>query len=276
MVRHRIIASVAKSATLRAAVFHRRTIAGGIRAFVLACSMALASAIAQETGRSNSDAEFHFARMAFGAGGGTVSRSRREPWLRDWPDAEIHFVEGITRLTRIESSRENRQVRLTDDNLFNHPLLYAVKVGFWSLSDHEADRLREYLLRGGFLIVDDFHGPSEWSTFAASMKRVFPDRPIVEIPAGDEIFNVLYNLDQRVQIPGAQAIQYGVTWEHPQGTVPHWRGVYDNAGRLLVAINFNMDLGDAWEHADDAFYPEPLTALAYRFGINYVIYSMTH
>ena len=79
-----------------------------------------------------------------------------------------------------------------------------------------------------------------------------------------------------MQIPGAQAIQYGVTWEHPQGKAPHWRGIYDDFGRLLVAINFNMDLGAAWAHADDAFYPEPLTALAYRFGINYIIYSMTH
>lgn len=276
MVRNQIIVSGEKSATLLAAVSHSCTIAVGLRALILAGSISLASAIAEETSRADSDAEFHFARMAFGAGGGTVGRSRQEPWLRDWPDAEVHFIEGITRLTRIDSGRENRQIRLSDDTLFTHPLLYAVKVGFWNLSDYEAERLREYLLRGGFLIVDDFHGPSEWVTFTASMNRVFPDRPIVEIPAGDEVFNVLYNLDQRVQIPGAQAIRYGVTWEHPQGTVPHWRGVYDSAGRLLVAINFNMDLGDAWEHADDAFYPEPLTALAYRFGVNYVIYSMTH
>ena len=107
------------------------------------------------------------------------------------------------------------------------------------------------------------------------MNRLW-DRPIVDIPEHDEIFHVLYDVDQRVQIPGQQAIWRGVTWEHPQGVPAHWRGVYDDDGRLLVAINFNMDLGDAWEHADDAYYPEPLTALAYRFGVNYVIYSMTH
>jgi hypothetical protein len=92
----------------------------------------------------------------------------------------------------------------------------------------------------------------------------------------DEIFHVLYDLDQRVQIPGRQAVARGVTWEDPRGTTPYWRGIYDDEGRLLVAINFNMDLGDAWEHADDPYYPEPLTALAYRFGVNYVIYAMTH
>ncbi len=246
------------------------------RALVLAGPLLLSIASAQEPARTGAEAEFHFARMAFGVRGGPVSRSRREPWLRDWPDAEVHFVEGISRLTRVDSGRENRQILLSDETLFDHPLLYAVKVGFWDLSDFDASRLREYLLRGGFLIVDDFHGPYEWATFSSSLKRVFPDRPIVEIPIEHEVFNVLYSLDQRVQIPGAQAIQYGVTWEDPQGKTPHWRGVYDDEGRLLVAINFNMDLGDAWEHADDAFYPEPLTALAYRFGVNYVIYSMTH
>ncbi|HEY5622725.1 MAG TPA: DUF4159 domain-containing protein [Gammaproteobacteria bacterium] len=257
-------------------MFRTPTNAAGFGAFFLAVSAFLVAAIAAEPGDGDPEAEFHFARMAFGVAGGAAGWSRREPWLRDWPDAEVHFVEGISRLTRVDTGRDNRQVRLSDDTLFNYPLLYAVKVGFWNLSDYEAARLREYLLRGGFLIVDDFHGPTEWVTFAASLKRVFPDRPIVEIPVESEVFNVLYSLDQLVQIPGAQAIRYGVTWEHPQGRTPHWRGVYDDAGRLLVAINFNMDLGDAWEHADDAFYPEPLTALAYRFGVNYVIYSMTH
>jgi len=214
--------------------------------------------------------------MAFGAYGRHYGAGRQEPWLRDWPEADYHFMQGVRRLTRIDASEENRQVRLTDDALFDFPILYAVKVGFLRLDDHEAARLREYLLRGGFLIVDDFHGPYEWAEFAASMQRVFGDRPIVEIPAADEVFHILYDLDQRVQIPGAQAIWRGVTWEHPQGVTPHWRGIYDDHGRLLVAINFNMDLGDAWEHADDVFYPEPLTALAYRFGVNYVIYSMTH
>ncbi len=222
------------------------------------------------------DSEFHFARVAFGYHGERFGTGRGEPWLRDWPEAEVHFIDGVRRLTRIDAATDNRQVSLIDDRLFDYPAIYAVKVGFWRLSDDEAARLREYLLRGGFLIVDDFHGPREWTQFAESLKKVFWDRPIVDIPEHDEIFHVLYDVDQRVQIPGQQAIWRGVTWEHPQGVPAHWRGVYDDDGRLLVAINFNMDLGDAWEHADDAYYPEPLTALAYRFGVNYVIYSMTH
>jgi hypothetical protein len=155
--------------------------------------------------------EFHFARMAFGAYGSRPSNNRREPWLRDWPEAEVHLIQGVSRLTRIDSGSDNRMVFLDDDSLFDHPVLYAVKVGYWHLSNYETQRLREFLLRGGFLIVDDFHGPSEWITFSESLRRVFPNRPIVEIPSDDEVFNVLYTLDQRVQIPGAQAIQYGVT-----------------------------------------------------------------
>ena len=110
----------------------------------------------------------------------------------------------------------------------------------------------------------------------ASIQRVFPGRAFVEIPDNHEIFHVHFDLDDRKQIPGAQAILNGVTMEHRLGVPEYWRGIYDDAGRLVVSINFNMDMGDAWEHADDAFYPEPLTALAYRVGINYIIYSMTH
>lgn len=157
----------------------------------------------------------------------------------------------------------------------DYPWLYAVEVGQWHLDDVEAARLREYLLRGGFLMVDDFWGTYEWAVFIESMLRVFPDRPILEIEESHEILHILYDLDQRIQIPGRNYIWSGVTWQK-DGRVPHWRGIFDDDGRLMVAINFNMDMGDAWEHADDPGYPEPMTALAYRFAVNYVIYAMTH
>nr|NIW25059.1 DUF4159 domain-containing protein [Gammaproteobacteria bacterium] len=141
----------------------------------------------------------------------------------------------------------------------------------------EAAQLREYLLRGGFLVVDDFHGEYEWSVFTESIFRVLPERQIVEIPETDPLLHILYDLDQRTQIPGHRHLRWGVgnVAARMQGP-PHWRGIYDDDGRLMVAINFNMDMGDAWEHADDPTYPEPMTALAYRFGINYIIYAMTH
>lgn len=245
-------------------------------AVIIACASLRGAALADESSMERADAEFHFARLAFGAYGGPYGIGRGEPWLRDWPEADHHFMQGVTRLTRIDAAPGSRQVGLADDALFDFPVIYAVKVGFMRLNEHDAVRLREYLLRGGFLIVDDFHGPSEWAEFSASLRRVFGERPIVDLGTDEEVFHVLYDLDQRVQIPGRQAVARGVTWEHPLGVPGRWRGIYDDTGRLMVAINFNMDLGDAWEHADDAFYPEPLTALAYRFGINYLMYAMTH
>jgi len=196
-------------------------------------------------------------------------------WLTDAPEAETHLLQGIKRLTRIDAASEGTAVRLDDDALFEHPFLYAVEVGGWILSDAEVVRLREFLDRGGFLVVDDFHGTREWEGFMHSMRRVYPDRPVTEIKESDEVFHVLYELIERPQIPSIYGAITGRTWEQ-DGYTPHWRGIYDEKGRLTVIINFNMDLGDAWEHADNPQYPQPLTALAYRFAINYLLYSMTH
>jgi hypothetical protein len=196
-------------------------------------------------------------------------------WLTDAPEAETHLLQGIRRLTRINTGSEGTAVRIDDDSLFDHPFLYAVEVGGWDLSATDAARLREYLDRGGFLVVDDFHGSYEWEGFMQSLRRVYPDRPVVEIPDQDEVFHVLYDLIDRPQIPGIYSVMRGVTYER-DGYTPHWRGIYDDTGRLTVVINFNMDLGDAWEHADNPIYPQPLTGLAYRFAINYLLYSMTH
>ncbi len=218
-------------------------------------------------------AEFQFVRLAYSTNRG--NQWGRQVWQTDWPDAEYHFVNGISRLTHIAAAKDGRVLRALDDELFDYPWLYAVEVGYWSLDDAEAARLREYLLRGGFLMVDDFHGTWEWMSFLASLTKVFPDRNVVDIPEGDEVFHVMYDLDQRIQIPSRMFIYSGVTWER-DGYTPHWRGIYDDDGRLMVAINFNMDIGDAWEHADWPDYPENMTALAYRFGINYLLYAMTH
>jgi hypothetical protein len=221
------------------------------------------------------DAEFYFTRVAYSSPGGRGRGWGRQAWLTDYPEAEVHLLQGLSRLTRLETGEQGRTVTLLDDELMDYPWLYAVEVGRWYLSEAEAARLREYLLRGGFLLVDDFWGTYEWAVFIDSMLRVFPDRPIREIEEGNELLHVVYDLDQRIQIPGRNYIRTGVTWQR-DGVTPHWRGIYDDGGRLMVAINFNMDMGDAWEHADDPAYPEPMTALAYRFAVNYVIYAMTH
>ena len=221
----------------------------------------------------NDNTAFGFGRGRFGGGS----------WTTDAPEAEFHLTQGIRRLTRINTidpeTGDIRNVVLPiqplDDELLDYPFLYAVEVGRWYLSDEEAAKLRDYLLRGGFLMVDDFHGSLQWEGFIESMRRVFPDREVVEIPDNHEVFHVVWDLDHRVQIPGIVALMSGRTYEQ-DGVDPHWRGIFDDHGRLMVAINFNMDLGDAWEHADTPEYPQEDTALAYRFGISYAIYAMSH
>ena len=147
--------------------------------------------------------------------------------------------------------------------------------GHWDLTDAQCAKLREYLLRGGFLMTDDFHGTYEWEVFMASMSRVFPDRPVKDIPNNDAIFHVVFDLDNRFQVPGTVNYPFTKTYEY-DGYEAEWKGIFDDKGRVMVAICHNMDLGDAWEHADNPAYPEKYTGLAYRIGINYIIYAMSH
>src|SRR3984893_3920641 len=202
--------------------------------------------------------------------------SGRTDWTTDYPRSDRHLSQALQRLTRVHVRSVEQPVNLDDgDEVYHWPWLYAVEVGHWNLTDDQAKVLREYLLRGGFFMCDDFHGDEEWEVFTASMKRVFPDRPIVEIQNSDPIFHVLYDLDDRYQVPGYQFLHTGSLSEYG-GVVPHWRGIYDDSGRLMVAICFDMDLGDSWEHADDPEYPEKFSALGIRIATNYTIYSMTH
>ena len=197
-------------------------------------------------------------------------------WTIDYPRGDRHIAEMVRRLTVVDARSVEQPVNLDDDDdVFYWPWLYAVEVGTWNLTDSQAAKLREYLLRGGFLMVDDFHGSYEWAVFLESMRRVFPDRPIVDVSADDPIFHVLYDIEDLSQIPGAQFLRYGQTYEF-DGIEARWRGIYDDEGRLMVAICHNMDLGDAVEHSDTPQYPENYSARAMRAFINYIIYAMTH
>jgi hypothetical protein len=201
---------------------------------------------------------------------------RASSWTIDYPRSDRHLLEGVRRLTRIHTRSVEQPVDLDDgDDVYNWPFLYAVEVGHWDLTDAQCKRLRDYLLHGGFLMVDDFHGTNEWDVFMASMSRVFPDRPVVELDNKDGIFHVLYDLEQREQVPGAQWLYSGRTYEQ-DGYEARWRGIYDDKGRVMVAICHNMDLGDAWEWSDDPRYPEKWASLAYRIGVNYIVYAFSH
>ena len=215
--------------------------------------------------------EFSFARLRYRSAGGR----RRSSWGTDANKAERVFVQGVRRLTRVQARSVEEVVDVEDDQMFNWPWLYAVEVGHWSLSEAQAKRLRAYLDRGGFLMVDDFHGTREWAVFTEGLRKVFPDRTIVDLEDSNQAFHVLYDLEKRFQVPGRQYIRSGRTYEQ-DGTDAKWRAILDDQNRVQVLICHNMDLGDAWEWADDPQYPENFASLAYRIGINAVVYSMTH
>lgn len=218
--------------------------------------------------------EFHFVRMIYR----DLPQNRRWGrgwWSQDWPEAEEHFSTGVSRLTQLDVGAPVA-LDLLSEELFDYPWLYATQVGYWDLSNEEIDALREYLDRGGFLFVDDFFD-REWSVFQQTMTRLYPNRPIIEIQPGsdDAVLHVVYDLDQSVQIPGLRHLGRG-GFRSASLPEPKWMGIFDDKNRMVVAINYNMDIGDAWEHANDPRYPQPMTALSYRFAINYTIYAMTH
>ena len=230
----------------------------------------------------NEKTEWTFARLMFPSGWNDGYRGRFDGdwrlglslWTQDYPRADRHFAEAVRRLTRIHVRSVEQPVSIEDTaDIYNWPWLYAVQVGEWGITDPQAKIMREYLLRGGFFMADDFHGPTEWQVFADSMKKVFPDRPIIEVPDADALFHTVYDLDDRYGIPGAAHLQVG---SKNGGIVPHWRAILDDRGRVMVAISYNSDIGDSWEWADSPEYPEKFSALGVRLGINYIVYAMTH
>ena len=217
------------------------------------------------------ETEFAFARLRFRSPRDGWSYSR---WAIDANRADRLFLQGLRRLTRVDARSVEQIIDIDSDEMFDWPWLYAVAVGDWEISDEQAARLGEYLRRGGFLMVDDFHAEFEWANFMGGLNLALPGAQAVELPDDHPIFHTVYDLKERFQIPGLNVV-HGSGVERG-GVVPHWRAVLDDEGRVQVAICFNMDLGDAWEWADSLEYPERCASLAYRLGVNYIVYALTH
>lgn len=225
-------------------------------------------------------AELHIGRVIFGESMNSgFGRGRgRTWWAIDWPEAEAHITDGVERMSLINVAPDSRHIRLDDPNLFDYPWLFLQQIGQANFNQEEILALREYLVRGGFVLVDDFHGQAFRQRFIDFARQVFPDRPLISIPEDDPVMNIHYDLNQDTQIPGSRHLYRtgsGEIGAQMEGE-PEWLGIYDDGGNLVLAGHVNMDTGDAWQHADDPYYPEPMTNLAYRFGVNYFIYSMTH
>jgi hypothetical protein len=206
---------------------------------------------------------------------GTLWTEGNSIWTQDYPRADRHFSLALRRLTRLDAREAEEAVNLDEGSVYDWPWLYAVQTGHWRLTDTQAAQMREFLLRGGFFMADDFWGPAEWEVFMQSMRKIFPDRQVVELENPDPIFHTVYDLNNRYQVASEGSVQRGRSWKC-DGCPDHWRGVFDDHGRLMVAITFQSDVGDSWEWADAPYYPERYAALGIRIGVNYVIYAMTH
>ena len=206
-------------------------------------------------------------------------------WSTDYPYGEINLLTRLSELTKVPVSRHGRNVnywvvRLTDDQLFDCPMLLGSDVGTAALSDEEVQRLRQYLLKGGFLWVDDFWGTAAWNQWAGVMARVLPEFPIVDVMPGDPIRHTLFNIIEVKQVPSI--FSWGGPGSDPRERgedSPHadFRAIADSKGRIMVAMTHNTDIGDSMEReGDDPAYFAAFSPEGYALATDIVLYALTH
>ncbi|PYK98696.1 MAG: transmembrane prediction [Verrucomicrobia bacterium] len=206
------------------------------------------------------------------------------PWDTDTPDSDLNLSYRLRQVTSIEVDPNGFFLRSTDEELADYPFIYMVEPGSLYLSDEEAVALRNYLVNGGFLMLDDFWGQSEWAGMAGQLKKVFPDRDFVELPLDHPLYRCVFNIKSKDQIPnvylGTQSEfdPQHRTWERPDATEVHHRAIFDDKGRIMVIATHNTDNGDGWEwEGDNHYYFEHFSEkIAYPLAINIIFYAMTH
>ena len=200
----------------------------------------------------------------------------RGAWAIDYPKADRQFLTVLRRLTNLDAFASENAMALDDPELRRYPFIYMLEVGSMSLGPEEAAGLRHYLLAGGFAFIDDFWGTREWRNFEHQMRLVLPEHPIVELPLDHPIFASLYQIRELVQVPAVENWRRWRQTHESDGYVPHARAILDHDGRLMVMINWNTDIGDAWEWAEQPDYPLEFSTYAYQIGANAIVYAMSH
>ena len=221
------------------------------------------------------DGLFHFVRVRYEVGGrggfGGFGRRRggREPmWAHDYPRAERNFLSIMDETTYVRAQTKGSNVLTFDDpEIFKYPIAYIVEIGAWNPNESEVESLASYLQKGGFLIVDDFRGRRDLENLEFQLRRVLPESSMVMVDDADEVFDSFFRIIPQEVIP-----PYG-------GESPLWYGIYEDndvAKRLMVIINANNDIAEYWEYSDRGYYPIDLANEAYKLGVNYVVYGLTH
>ncbi len=228
---------------------------------------------------------FTFARVRYTSGlrddelgfGGRRFR-RFYDWSTDFPEADNNFSFRLAELTSFQVNPEPVVVTFDSEEIYNYPFVYLVEAGHMKLTDVEVEGMRKYLLRGGFLLIDDFWGEWEYETLLLNLKRVFPDRSPRELPIDHEIFHIVYDLKEKMIVPSIHSYLRGAWTERADAREPHVQGMFDDNGRLMMVILHNTDLGDGWERegVDEGYFRKYSEAYAYPLGINIIVYAMTH
>lgn len=222
--------------------------------------------------QGRSEQEFTFVRLIYT---GRIPNYYKN-WYTDYPKGEKRLIEVFQRLSSARTAPQGIALPIHHPDLFIYPFVYSVEGGQMVLSDADARRMREYVNRGGFWMIDDFWGTFEWTNFEAQMKKVFPERSIVDLPLNHPVFHTLFDIEKVVQVPNSGYPYCNCpTWEQ-DGYAPHVRGILDPNGRLGVLILFNTDLMDGAEWSDDPNYPEFFSAFSYRMFSNAQLYALSH
>ncbi|MDE2877931.1 DUF4159 domain-containing protein [Candidatus Palauibacter soopunensis] len=219
--------------------------------------------------------DFYFTRAIYssfrgwGRGGGR--------WATDFPKADRQFLFILHRLlTMLDLHEWENPISLADPELRRFPFLYMLEVGYMNLSEAEIEGLRGYLEAGGFLVVDDFWGEEAWSNFEYHMSRILPGRRIEPIPMDHPIFHQFYDIDAVITVPSVYNAMRGRYEECWGPCTPTVSGIFNDRGELMVVVNHNTDLGDAWEWSENPYYPIDRSTYAYELAINYIIYGLSH
>jgi hypothetical protein len=211
------------------------------------------------------DGRYTFARIRYTIAGGGGFRQDIK-WAHDYPRGERHFTRIVSELstTQVRTAQSNI-FALDDPELFKYPVAYLCEAGYWLPSEAEVKGLRNYLLKGGFIIFDDF-ARSDWMNFETQMRRVLPTLRPMRLTTEDRIFDAFYRI---------RSLDYN----HPYyGVKSEFWGIYENndrSQRLLAVINYNNDISEYWEWSDEALFPMEASNDAYKLGVNYVIYALT-
>ena len=231
--------------------------------------------------RGQRKGEFTFARLRYSAGDRWDLLSgygSYASWATDYPKADHQFIHGLRGWVRstLEISDQPVAVSLQGTQFFNYPFIYIVEPGYLDLNREEAASLREYLLRGGFVILDDFWGTMEWENVRLQLYNVFPEYQLRQLSLEHPIFHCYFDIEEILQTPNFQNIVYRGRTAEKGGTVPSYWGLFDERERLMVFVGRNLDNGDAWEWIDDPRYPLKYGLGAYKIGTNVIFYAMTH